>query len=289
MTNNPEVHTGTFGSMSEADFRKFSEFILHEAGIQLPITKKILLEGRLQKRMRLLKINSFSAYSEYVFSPDGQISELPHMIDAITTNKTEFFRESDHFTYLTKTVLPELKSDRELGDNRRYFVWSAGCSTGEEPYTLAMVLSEYKKKNPAFDFRILATDICNTVLDKARKGIYDVSKTSTVPMALKKDYMLKSRNPEQKIVRMSPDIRMKVKFAWLNFMAHDYQIREKVDIIFCRNVIIYFSKSDQEQVILRFCNQLIPGGYLFLGHSETLTGVNLPLTQVFPTVYRKTT
>ncbi|MBF0546273.1 MAG: protein-glutamate O-methyltransferase [Candidatus Riflebacteria bacterium] len=282
-----QTKISTFGEMSKSEFQRFSDFIHHEAGIQLPPHKKTLLEGRLIKRMRALGIGSFSKYAEFIFSPQGQMSELPHMIDAITTNKTEFFREPDHFSYLVDNVLPMLKRDRELGDNGRYYFWSAGCSTGEEPYTLAMVLSEFKNRNPIFDFRILATDICHAVLEKAKNGIYDSAKTAPIPMGMKREYLLRSKNPAKKVVRIAPEIRARVKFAWLNFMDGDFQIQQKVDVIFCRNVIIYFDKKDQEMLLSKFFNQLIPGGFLFLGHSETLTGINLPLNQVFPTVYRK--
>ncbi|MBF0501738.1 MAG: protein-glutamate O-methyltransferase [Candidatus Riflebacteria bacterium] len=277
---------GVIKEMTEADFRRLSEFIYRECGIKLEIGKKYLLQGRLQKRMRVLNLATYRDYSEYLFSTEGQQSELPHMIDAVTTNKTDFFREPDHFDYLIQKALPELIQKKEPQERRRTFIWSAGCSSGEEPYTLAMVLSEFKAVNQPFDFLVLATDISNTILEKARLGIYDESRVVPVPSAMKKKYLLRSKDRTSSMVRVAPDVRSKVKFAWLNFME-EFPIKDLFKVIFCRNVVIYFDRPTQEKLIQKFYRQLVPGGYLFMGHSETLTGLDVGFYQAAPTIYRK--
>jgi chemotaxis protein methyltransferase CheR len=169
--------------MTNTEFNKLSAFILNNYGIKLPIGKKTMLEGRLQKRLRVLNIPSFKKYVEYVFSADGQRMELIHMIDVVTTNKTDFFREAVHFDFLSNNILPHTRSNH-LG--KPFKVWSAGCSTGEEAYTLAMVLSEFSEKYNGFDFNILATDVSTRALNAAVTAVYTLDKASPVPMALKK-------------------------------------------------------------------------------------------------------
>ena len=165
-------------------------------------------------------------------------------------------------------------------------VWSAGCSTGEEPYTLAIVLGEFAEKTPGFRYRILGTDISGRVLEKAKLGVYDLDRAAPIPFDLKRKYLLRGRDKKQGVVRIVPGLRALVQFRSLNFLDREYGIHEPIDIIFCRNVIIYFDKATQERIINRFCHHLAPGGYLFLGHSETLFGLDVPLVQEAPTIYR---
>lgn len=273
--------------MSERDFRRLSNFISHRSGIKLPMSKKIMLEGRLRKRLRILGMADFEQYCNYIFSPQGQNSEYIQMIDLVTTNKTDYFREPQHFTYLTSKVLPELLGGHGYGIKGKLNVWSAGCSTGEEPYTLSMVLSEFALSNSGFNFSILATDISTRVLDQARLGIYEHDKVEPVPLPLRKKYLLRSKDKQKDLVKIIPELRRRVKFQRLNFMEDDYGIREPLAVIFCRNVLIYFDRLTQETVIKRFCRYLTKGGYLFIGHSETLHGLDLPLIQTSPTIYRK--
>ncbi|NOZ68638.1 MAG: protein-glutamate O-methyltransferase [Deferribacteres bacterium] len=274
--------------LSDKDFRRLSEFIQNECGIRMPDSKKILLESRLQKRLRHLGLSSFSAYCDYLFSPAGLENEVVHMIDVVTTNKTDFYREPRHFEYLVRKALPELMTKSGAGINRNLMVWSAGCSTGEEPYTLAMVLSEFAKKSPGLNFRylILATDISTRALEKAKRGIYEEERVTPVPLEMKKKYLLRGKNKNRGLVRIVPELRALVKFRRLNFLE-DFKMREYMDIIFCRNVIIYFERHTQEMLLNKFCRRLCTGGYLFIGHSETLSGLDLPLVQIEPTVYRK--
>lgn len=274
-------------ALCEKDFLRLSSLIYSECGIKMPPSKKIMLEARLRKRLRVLGMPSYSEYCKYLFSQEGMMSELLPMIDMVTTNKTDFFREPRHFDYLSQTAIPELMRTYGAGLRRDLAIWSAGCSTGEEPYTIAMVLNEFRVKKPAFHFQILATDISTKVLERAIRGIYKQERAETIPAAMKKRYLLRSRERERGLVRVIPELRSQVKFRRLNFMEEDFGMRGLMDIIFCRNVIIYFDRATQEKLVTRLCNHMIPGGYLFMGHSETLSGLHVPLVSVGPMVYRK--
>jgi chemotaxis protein methyltransferase CheR len=275
--------------LSNADFARLRDFIYGECGIKVTEAKRPMLEARLQKRLRSLGIESYGDYCEYLFSSKGMEEELVFMIDSITTNKTDFFREPGHFQFLTDHVIPELIRLRGAGTGRRLAVWSAGCSSGEEPYTLAMVLKEYGGQSPdgGLDFLVWATDISTSVLGKAARAVYDEERISPIPSPFKQKYLLRSKDKDRRVVRIAPEIRSLVKFRRVNFMDEDFGFREPLDVIFCRNVIIYFDKITQQQLLGRFCRYLAPGGYIFMGHSETLFGMDVPLYLVAPTVYRK--
>ncbi|WP_407932147.1 CheR family methyltransferase [Geomonas anaerohicana] len=271
-------------NLSARDFGRLSRFIYDTCGIKMPEVKKTMLEARLQKRLRSLGMHSFTDYCDFLFSAEGMEKELVQMLDMVTTNKTDFFREPDHFNYLTHTVLPEWVK-RHPG--AALSVWSAGCSSGEEPYTLCMVLSEFAQRNPGFDFKILATDISTRVLDKAKTAIYTESQVEPVALELKKKYLLRSKDRSSGVVRIVPELREKVRFRRLNFMDEDFGMRDHLDIIFCRNVIIYFDRPTQERLLQRFHRYMKPGAFIFMGHSETLSGLDVPLVSVYPTVYRR--
>lgn len=271
-------------AMSETDFRRLSGLVEEICGIRMPEAKRHMLEYRLAKRLRALGVRSFRDYYRLLTERDDDAEELVRMIDAVTTNKTEFFREPAHFSFLAERVLPGFL--RTVA-GKPVNLWSAGCSSGEEPYTLAMVLSEYACNCGPLAFSILATDISTRMLEKAHLGIYEEEKIAPVPLELRRKYLLKSRDRSRGVVRMSPEIRSCVGFRRLNFLDCAYDIRQEMQVIFCRNVLIYFERRTQEQVINKFCRHLQPGGYLFLGHSETLTGLDVPLVQVESTIYRK--
>lgn len=274
--------------MKKGEFQQFSSFIYDHVGIQLPPAKKTMLESRLQKRLKSLGIRSFAEYGDFVFSEEGQEMELVHLIDVVTTNKTDFFREPGHFKFLTQVVLPALMKKRDITPSHPVRFWSAGCSSGEEPYTLAMVLAEYTAEHRDFYFSILASDISTRILETARKAIYPEERTDDIAMNIKKKYLLRSKDRNCSLVRICPELRAKVNFRRINFMDADFGVREKMDIIFCRNVVIYFDKSTQQDLMQKFHRQLRPGGYLFLGHSETLNGIDVDFKSVGPTVYVKT-
>ncbi len=274
-------------TMSDKTFSRFGHFIQSRFGIKMPEGKKTMLQARLLKRLRKLGLETFDEYSEYLFSPEGMEGELPNMINVVTTNKTDFFREPGHFDYLKGNVVPELLNAHGTGINREARIWSAGCSTGEEPYTIAMVLSESALNPPGFRFSILGTDISTKVLKTASLAIYPKEKAEPIPDAFKKKYLLKSRNKTENLVRVVPELRSRVRFHFLNFMVDEFGIKQAMDVIFCRNVIIYFERNVQEIVLNRLCRYLKTGGYMFIGHSETLNGLRLPLIPVVPTIYRK--
>ncbi len=271
-------------AMTEKEFRRLSEFVHAEVGIKLPLSKKVMVEARLQKRLRTLGMPGYREYYDYLFSPKGLDEELVHLIDVITTNTTEFFREPRHFEIMNQETLPAWRAAH--GSGRPFRLWSAGCSTGEEPYTLSIVLSEFGLRAPGFRFRIMATDISTRVLTMAKNGVYPEERVAKMPIELKRRYFLRSKDRARKLVRLMPEVRQTVEFKRLNFMQ-PFAFPEPMDTIFCRNVMIYFDRMTQEQLLKKFCTQLREGGFLFIGHSESLTGLDLPLRQHAPTVYRK--
>jgi chemotaxis protein methyltransferase CheR len=286
MTNN-SFHNELAKPMTTQEFIRLSEFIHTQCGIKMPPGKKIMLEARLQKRLKSVGAATFGEYCEYLFNSPNSQEELVQMINAVTTNKTDFFREPGHFHILTDTVLPPF-IDPASGGGSCFTVWSAGCSSGEEPYTLAMVLSEFAALHPGFRFSIVATDISTKVLEKAKLGIYDEERIATVPVSIKQKYLMKSKDRGKGQVRITPELRSQICFERVNLMDEQYRRPELLDVVFCRNVIIYFERQNQEKLLGRLCNSLKPGGYLFLGHSETVHGFDLPLQRVTSTVYRKT-
>jgi chemotaxis protein methyltransferase CheR len=273
--------------MTSDEFKRLSSFIYKEYGIKMPEVKKTMLQSRLHKRLRELNMSSYKDYIEYLFSKEGQQTEVIHMIDMVSTNKTDFFREPVHFDFLHSDVLPELLFGER--PNRQIRIWSAGCSSGEEPYTIAISLSEFMSQNPipAFDFSILATDISTRVLKSANDGIYKEARVEMLPLTLKKKYLLRSKDKTNPSIRIIPELRRKITFQRLNFMDNAYNVPDNYDIIFCRNVLIYFDRETQEKVINRLCMKLKPNGIFFLGHSESITNFNVPLKQLKPTIFRR--
>ena len=274
-------------ALSPGSFARFAEFITSELGIKMPESKITMIQSRLLRRVRDLGLGSVEQYSDFFFSSPDAANERSHFINAVTTNKTDFFREPQHFDYLLQTALPAILSENAGQQGDRIAVWSAGCSSGEEPYTLAMLLSEFATNRPDFDFAVLATDVSTRVLERARAAIYEESQAQPVPLPLRRKYLLRSKPPAEKLVRVVPQLRRKVSFHALNFMDASYPIKELFQIVFCRNVLIYFEKSTQEIIINKICQNLAPGGYLFIGHSESLSGLQVPITQVRGTIYRK--
>ncbi len=279
---------GLKANMSKEIFDKLSDFIYAECGIKMPITKRTMLEARLQKRLRITGRSTYEQYCSFLFSPEGTTRELIHMIDVVTTNKTEFFREAQHFEYLVDKVVPDLIAKKGAGIRRPLMIWSAACSSGQEPYTLAMVLDRYSRTVPGFSYQILGTDISTRVLDIAKDAVYDEESVEQIPQEYRRQYLLRSKDKARGLVRIVPELRTHVRFRRLNFMSEDFGMREKMDVIFCRNVLIYFDRKTQETVVNRICSHLHQGGYLFTGHSETINGMNTPLITVANTVSRRT-
>jgi chemotaxis protein methyltransferase CheR len=272
-------------SISNSDFGRLRSLIYAQSGINLSSDKKTMLELRIRQRLRSLNLDSYDAYCQQLFEGRGQKEEIIQLIDVVTTNKTDFFREPDHFDYLTQKALPDLVARDESG--RPLLVWSAGCSTGEEAYTLAMVLEEFGMARPGFRFQVLATDISTAVLAKAMLGVFSAEAVRPVPADLRRRYFMRSRDPNSKLFRVVPELRRQVEFRRLNFMDSDFGLTQKADVIFCRNVIIYFDRPTQERILQKLAQQLVSGGYAFVGHSESLHAMDLPLIPVAPALYRK--
>ncbi len=271
--------------LSEKDFQVFSSFIYSQYGIKMPPVKRIMLQGRLLKRIRDLNMSSYSDYKDYFFSKEGQQKEIFNFLNVVTTNKTDFFREPVHFNFLLDTILPQY-ADQNPGSF--FKVWSAGCSSGEEPYTISVILNEFKILKPNFNFSIQGTDISHNVLNKAARGVYAANKVELMPIDYKKKYFLKSKDQETPTVRVNPILQKNLTLKYINLINGSYDIQESFDVIFCRNVLIYFDRETQEQVITKLSGFLKPGGYFFIGHSESLSGMNVPLKHIKPTIFQKT-
>lgn len=268
--------------MRQRDFERLSRFIVDVSGIRITPPKKIMVEGRLRHRVRALGFADITEYCDYLFHEDGLAVEAERIIDAVTTNKTDFFREAEHFHYLTEAVLPRLAEELH-GDVLQ--VWSAAASVGAEAYSLAMTFADWSQMVHSLRWSILATDICREVLETGVQGIYPEAMIAPVPQEMRKRYLLRSRDREAAQVRIVPELRRQVTFARLNLIETAYRLPSAMHVVFCRNVLIYFDKPTQQKVLARICESLVPGGYLFVGHSETITGYALPVRQVAPTVF----
>ncbi|PZU81588.1 MAG: chemotaxis protein CheR [Shinella sp.] len=269
--------------ISKRNFDRLAHFIYEYSGIKMPATKRTMLEGRLRRRLRATGISSFDDYCDYIFNHDGLQQESVYLIDAVTTNKTDFFREPNHFQYMRDRLLPALHASG-VG---RLRVWSSACSTGAEPYTLAMVLEDFQSRAGSPDYSILATDLSTDVLATALAGVYNADMVAPVPTALRQRFVMEHVQKGRREVRIHPRLRSKVGFGRLNLMDPQYRVGDPMHIIFCRNVLIYFDKTTQHKVVSRLCDNLIPGGHLFIGHSETVSGFDLPLKQVANTVFQR--
>ncbi|RVU06845.1 protein-glutamate O-methyltransferase CheR [Novosphingobium umbonatum] len=269
--------------LSPRNFKQLSAFIYDRTGIRMPPSKQTMLEGRLRRRARALDAETLNEYCAMVLQGEVDDSELVHLINAVTTNKTDFFREPRHFDYLRNTLLPAYQA----AGRRSISAWSAACSIGAEPYTLAMVLDDYAQAHGGPDYAILATDLDTNVLATAIRGIYSEEMLEPVPALLRQRYVMQANDRRRGEGRIVPELRSRIGFAQLNLMDSHYPIGKPVDMIFCRNVLIYFDKPTQQKVVSRLCDNLVSGGYLFLGHSESITGLDLPLTPASNTVFKR--
>ncbi|MEZ5892634.1 MAG: protein-glutamate O-methyltransferase [Parvularculaceae bacterium] len=249
---------------TDADFRKIASILFEDAGITLPEGKAPLVYSRLAKRLRTLRLSTFSDYCDYLLSEDGAL-ERREMMTALTTNVTHFFREPHHFEDLKTRVLPPLLANAKKGGRVR--IWSAGCSTGQEIYSIAMTLLGMEPDAAKYDIKLLATDIDPKVVQTGRNGVYPENVMANVPNALREKFFEKSDGSW----RIRERVRSLVSFKEMN-LTRTLPVKGPFDIIFCRNVVIYFEKSIEEGVWSRFNSVLAPGGYLFVGHSERVSG-----------------
>jgi chemotaxis protein methyltransferase CheR len=273
------------GDLSDQLFERFSRLVYQECGINLHNGKRELLQARLNKRLRATGITSYRQYYDYITSPNSS-GEIIHFLDSISTNLTYFFREPRHFEFLDRTALPELISNKVNNREMRIRIWSAGCSTGEEPYSLAMSVLSHLHDLEKWDFRVLATDISTRVLGVGFKGIYSKDKIGKVPQSLQKTYFQRQRTPDSENFEVIPMLKRIVTFRRLN-LKENYPFSGPFDFIFCRNVMIYFDKETQQHLIQKMAAYLAPGGYFMVGHSESLTGLDHPLTYIQPSTYRR--
>jgi len=274
-----------FDQISARNFERLARYINDYSGIKMPSSKRTMLEGRLRRRLRHTGHATFDAYCDYLFRDDGLQAEAVYLIDAVTTNKTDFFREPKHFEYMAEKVLPELASSGV----RRIRAWSAACSTGAEPYTMAMVMQDFADNQGGPDYQIVGTDLSTDVLEAAHRGVYASEMVAPVPAEMKRRWVRVAKDPQRREIRIHPTLRAKLALARLNLMDDSYAaVGDPFDIIMCRNVLIYFDKPTQAQVLTRLCERLKRGGHLFIGHSESITGIDLPVTTVANTVFRKT-
>ncbi|HVI51876.1 MAG TPA: CheR family methyltransferase [Candidatus Sulfotelmatobacter sp.] len=274
--------------MKLRDFTRLASIIEEYSGIRMPPSKKTMVEGRLRRRIRSLGLPGFDEYCQLLFDGGLLDHELVDLIDAVSTNKTDFFREEQHFHVLVDVVLPTLVGlpDRP-GMSRPLKVWSAACSNGAEPYSIAMVLDEFGRSQRGFSFSILGTDISTDVLAKARMGVYPFEMIEPVPRELQRRHFLRPRDPENRTVRLSPVIRQAVHFGRMNLMDEEYPVDKGMDVIFCRNVLFYFGKEKQQEVLVHLCRHLRQGGFLFISHTESVAGMNLPVAQVATSVFQR--
>jgi chemotaxis protein methyltransferase CheR len=272
------------------NFSRLARIIEDHAGIRTPPSKKSMVEGRLRRRVRALGLRSLGEYCAKLFEEGWLEAELRGLINVITTNKTDFLREPEHFRLLAQKYLPELTRAVHMprpGFDRPFRVWSAAASTGAEAYTLAMVLDQFARQQRGFRFDILATDISTTVLETARLAIYPEDMIEPVPLPWRTLYFLRSVDSDPPVIRMRPEIRESVRFGYLNLMDPVYPVDDAMDVIFCRNVLIYFDKATQQDVLRKLCEHLRPDGLLFISHTETVAGMDLPVRQVAPSVFQR--
>ena len=273
--------------LNPRDFHRLARFIKEYSGINLPAAKQTMVEGRLRKRVTATGCASFADYCRHLFEHGGLGTETIHLIDAVTTNKTDFFREPEHFRFLADVLLPQTLASSRAGSGTLIKAWSTASSIGAEPYTMAMVMADQAVRLGGFRINIVATDISSKVLETARMAIFPEAMIDPIPMEMRKRYLLRGTNASEGLVRMVPEIRRLVQFGRLNLMDTTYPIDRNLDIVFCRNMLIYFDKPTQRAMLNRICDHIRPGGHLFLGHSESLAGFGLPLTPVGSTVFRR--
>jgi chemotaxis protein methyltransferase CheR len=280
-------------TVSPALFEKFQKLIYTETGIWLGSAKTALLCGRLFRRLRELQLDSLERYYECVAGPEQQ-EERARMIDAITTNETRFFREPRQFEFMVQRVFPRWRMEAAQGLRpRRVRIWSAGCSSGEEPYTVAMLLARHLPADEGWDARLLATDISNRVLDKARKGAYPIARAAEIPHDLLHSYMLRGIADRQGEMKVRVEIQQMVDFRRLNIDKLNLNQEPELsdgpfDAIFCRNVLIYFDVASKCRAITQLSRHLIANGLLFVGHAENLSSMSSELRSLEPTIYTKT-
>ena len=277
-----------FIHISDELFQKLGTLITERFGIKMPPDKKIMFQSRMQRRLLELEINSFDEYAKMLLNANLDSPELSVLADYISTNKTDFFRENDHFQFITDQIIPEYLNKKFNFKGPKLKIWSAGCSNGQEAYSIAITLEEYiRLKKMPIDYSILATDISVRMLKNAAEAVYPISSMDVISLDLKHRYFLKSKDQKDQKVRLIKDLRDKVTPAYLNLMDDNYFLNDEFDLVFLRNTLIYFNPQVQQKVLTKVLNNIKTGGYLIIGHSESLINMNLPIRSIVPSIYVK--
>lgn len=272
--------------LTREDYELIRRLVYAKSGINLGDHKMQLVRARLGKRMRQQGIRSFREYYRLVEQdPSGE--ELCRLLDAISTNTTHLFREIRHFHFLDKVIRGWVEDQQWLSQHKTLRIWSAGCSSGEEPYSIAMVVYDVLRHHSGQELKILATDLSVRMLSRAKLGLFEVHRVDTVPQNLRNQYLQRVQHEGQYFCQVVPELRRMITFSRFNLMAPKFPFRHGFDVIFCRNVMIYFDRPTQQTLVNKFAEQLHRGGYLMIGHSESLNGMDQPLVNVEPTIYRK--
>lgn len=267
---------------TESMFEQIRELVKHHTGIVLSDGKQDMVYGRLTRRLRALDLSDFDSYLTLIKREDEQ--ELTHLVNAITTNLTSFFREEHHFEYLKNTVFPSLLEKNAATQKIR--IWSAGCSTGEEPYSIAMVVREFFEDYDDWDVKVVATDLDSNVIDKGKAGVYDIGRVDGLSLEYKKRWMKRGKGDQSNLVKMKSELQNLITFKQLNLL-HGWPIKGPIDIIFCRNVVIYFDKETQRNLFDRYADVLSSDGHLFIGHSENMFNVCDRFESLGNTIYQR--
>ncbi len=276
--------TFTTAGINDREFSLFQGLIYREAGIYLSDVKRALLVGRLARRLRQLGLTSFQSYYDHVVASGSE--ELTTLLDHVSTNETHFFREPQHFAFVRERVIPEWRARvAQAVMPRRVRIWSAGCSSGEEPYSIAMLLIDQLPPEEGWSIEIIATDLSTRVLAKAREGLWNIERAQHIPESYLKRFMLRGIGSQAGKMKAGKEVRDVIQFARLNLNDTSYALAGRFDLIFCRNVLIYFNTESRDGVIGRLLGHLHPEGYLFVGHAETLSAHGKELKAVAPTVY----
>ena len=271
--------------LREKHFLNLARLVETHTGIRLPPAKRAMLEGRLRRRVRALGLSNLADYGKAIFQEGRLAEEFQHVVDCATTNKTDFFREPQHFDFLRDYAFPALMR-LTRGRDCPLKLWSAAASIGAEAFTMAIVAAEAFGLDERA-FTVLGTDISGEVLAEARRAVYPAAFAEPIPPILRERYLMFARDASRQEIRIVPELRRRVRFEQLNLMDESYPFDKNFDVIFCRNVLIYFARATQEAVLRRLCRHLRVGGYLMLGHSESLAGNDQPsLRQVAPTIFR---
>lgn len=275
-----------FKDLTRGEYELFRKLVYQKSGINLGDEKMQLLRARLGKRLRQGGFSSFGAYYDHVVK-DQTGGELSTLLDAISTNTTHLFREEVHFDFLKATIKQWAEDAKWCAENKNLRIWSAGCSSGEEPYSIAMVAHDALRGHPRIHPKILATDLSLQMLRRAKRALFESHRVGTVPSDLRNRYLLKTQSESGSMLQVSPELRKLITFARFNLMKPAFPFRYGFHFIFCRNVMIYFDRPTQEALVNRYAQHLHSGGYLLIGHSESLNSIDHSLTYVEPTIYQK--